>query len=682
MAAEFGSGTRNGRRAYILMLAAVALGVVGVSWWFSQIRQSDGLGHGTELWILTVLALVAGLLSFVTKNPSGAVVVINPAVCFTFAILLSGELVPAIAAQVAAVALLTWRRRLPAIRGLLMAVQFAVASAPAYVVLSLGNPIRGARREPADFRETAIDIIAVIVWLAAYTAFGYLVSRLLTPRLGAHMPPPTGYGLLFNGGLVVLSPVVVVVTQANILYAVLVLVPIYAVERMARLSAERERAMSLDTLTSLANRGMLRERFDRLAATYGQREARRSTNHLALLMLDLDRFKDVNKSLGHEVGDQLLKAVTVRLTTLDTGDGLVARLGGDKFAVLARVPDRQAANALGLRVEALREPVTLESLRIYVTVSIGVALWVGEASVDFAALLGKAETAMYDAKRRGDGIAFYDDHGESDDPEQLHLLADFREALQNRDNGEIAMQYQPQISLDTGGIDGLEALLRWTHPVYGTIAPSTILAIAEYTPVMNLLTARIIDDVTAQIANWRHHGITPRVALNVSARDLFGEGIVERLGQRLEQHQLAPTQLQIEVTESALMADPAQARNMIIRIADLGIDISLDDFGTGYSSMQHLRRIPLSEIKIDRTFVAAMSQNRDDAAIVASMIDMAHALGLRAVAEGVADEPTRQMLVDLGCDLGQGWHFSRAIPADLIPSLIRETATSVGRPIQ
>jgi diguanylate cyclase (GGDEF)-like protein len=192
------------------------------------------------------------------------------------------------------------------------------------------------------------------------------------------MPPPTGYGLLFNGALVVLSPVVAVVTQANILYAILVLVPIYAVERMARLSAERERTISLDTLTSLANRGMLRERFDRLAATYGQREARRSTNHLALLMLDLDRFKDVNKSLGHEVGDQLLKAVTLRLTTLDTDDGLVARVGGDEFAVLARVPDSQAANALGLRaVEALREPVTLESLRVYVTVSIGVALWVG-----------------------------------------------------------------------------------------------------------------------------------------------------------------------------------------------------------------------------------------------------------------------------------------------------------------
>ena len=185
--------------------------------------------------------------------------------------------------------------------------------------------------------------------------------------------------------------------------------------------------------------------------------------------------------------------------------------------------------------------------------------------------------------------------------------------------------------------------------------------------------------VTAQIADWARDGLVMRVAINISARDLYKEDIVERLGQRLDEHQLPPHQLQVEITESALMADPSRARATLRRISYLGIDISLDDFGTGYSSLQHLRRIPLSEIKIDQTFVAGMVHNHDDSAIVASTIGMAHALGLRAVAEGIADEPTRGMLADLGCDLGQGWHISRAVPGDSVPAFIAETAASVGR---
>jgi EAL domain-containing protein (putative c-di-GMP-specific phosphodiesterase class I) len=296
----------------------------------------------------------------------------------------------------------------------------------------------------------------------------------------------------------------------------------------------------------------------------------------------------------------------------------------------------------------------------------------GAASDDFTVVLRHAESAMYDAKRRGDAVASANDQGDSDDPDQLHLLADLREALQNRDSDEIAMHYQPQVILETGEIEGLEALLRWTHPVHGAIQPGLILSVVEHTPVMNLLTGRVIDDVTAQISRWSRQGTTVRVAINVSARDLFSESIVERLRQRLEEHQLSPSLLQIEVTESAVMGDPeGQAGDMLRRIANLGVGISLDDFGTGFSSMAHLRHLPLSEIKIDRMFVGTMRRSRSDKAIVTSTIDMAHALGLRVVAEGVEDEPTREILADLGCDLGQGWHFSRAVSADLVPGVIR-----------
>jgi diguanylate cyclase (GGDEF)-like protein len=668
MAAEFAVRTVR-RRSYLLAVAGVALAGEGV--WFSLTTSQ---GARPELWVLTALALVAALLSFVTVNPAGAVVVINPAVCFTFAILLSWRLAPAIAVHVAAVAVLTWRHGLPPIRGLLMVAQFAISSTAAFAVLLMTVPLTGPPHN--RLRETLAIVAALAIWSALYVAFAYLTFWWLTPRLGAGVPAPASYALQFEGALTVLSPVIAIATGVYPLYAVFVLLPIYAVVRMARLSAERERALLLDSLTSLANRTMLNERFDHLAAIHRRLGARHPPGYLAILLLDLDRFKDVNNAVGHKVGDELLKTVAVRLTTIEAQDVLVARLGGDEFAVLTRVPSRWAARELARQaVEALREPVNLDGLRVYVTASIGAALSIGAASDDFTVVLRQAESAMYEAKRRGDAVASSDDQGDSDDPDQLHLLADFREALQNRDSDEIAMHYQPQVILETGEIEGLEALLRWTHPVHGAIQPGLILSVVEHTPVMNLLTGRVIDDVTAQISRWSRQGTTVRVAINVSARDLFSESIVERLRQRLEEHRLSPSLLQIEVTESGVMGDPeGQAGDMLRRIANLGVGISLDDFGTGFSSMAHLRHLPLSEIKIDRMFVGTMRRSRSDKAIVTSTIDMAHALGLRVVAEGIEDEPTREILADLGCDLGQGWHFSRAVAADLVPGLIRDIA--------
>jgi len=467
-------------------------------------------GTGAELLGLTGLTLAAGLFSFVTVNPSGAIVVIIPAVCFSFALLLSWGLVPAIAAQLLAVSALTWRRRLPPLRGLLMVVQFAGAFGVAFIVLVWGGTRVGVPgRERTSLREAAVVIGAAIVWLLAYTAFGYLLTWFGPLSIGSQIPPPTGYGLLFNAALVLLSPLVAVTADVNVAFASLELLPLYAVQRMARLSAERERAIRLDPLTSLANRSMLRERFDRLVATY-EPPAAQSGDRIALLLLDLDRFKHVNDALGHDVGDQLLTAVADRLTTVNIDGGLVARLGGDEFAVLARVRDQEAANELGVRsVNVLREPVTLDGLRVDVTASVGVALRQSSSGDDFAVLLRHADTAMYEAKRRGDAIAFYNNQADLDTPERLHLLADFREALQIPVSDQIVMHYQPQVSLETGAIDGLEALLRWTHPVHGSVDPATILAIAEHTSVMHLLTERVIDDVVAQIARWRDVDTTP-----------------------------------------------------------------------------------------------------------------------------------------------------------------------------
>jgi EAL domain-containing protein (putative c-di-GMP-specific phosphodiesterase class I) len=277
---------------------------------------------------------------------------------------------------------------------------------------------------------------------------------------------------------------------------------------------------------------------------------------------------------------------------------------------------------------------------------------------------------MYDAKRHGNGVSVYRDQLGLDSPDSFALLSDFRAALVSGDRDQLSMHYQPQVNINTGTVEGLEALLRWRHPVRGPIDTATIIGLAEHSTVMHLLTQRVIDNVTTRLAGWHEEGLNPRVAINVSARDLYSQSIVTHLKRRLDEFQLPSHQFQIEVTESALVADPARAGIILRRISDLGIDISLDDFGTGYSSLQYLRQMPLNEIKVDQSFVSCMTRHRDDASIVSSTIELAHSLGLRTVAEGVEDQPTLQLLGQLGCDLGQGYHISRAVPEDKVPDLI------------
>jgi diguanylate cyclase (GGDEF)-like protein len=670
------TGTLSDQRRPLLVLVVIVLVGSGVG---AFVQTMHAPGAGGELWFLATLTVAAGVFALVIAYPSGGILVISPAVCFSFAILLLWGLGPAIAGQVAGVAAVTWRRRLPPLGALLICVQFAVAFATAYAVLSIGQPPMGpVGRAWANPNDVAGLIVAIAVYMAVFAAFDYLLAWLSRRFPKAGIARPTRYRLLFNAALVLLSPVIAVTAQHNIGFVPLVVAPLYLMQQVARLVAERDRASRLDPLTSLANRAMLRDRFNVLAAASDRPAGQLSPRRVAFMLLDLDRFRRVNDSLGYEVGDRLLIAVAGRLRSVDTGGGLVGRLGGDEFAVLACVADAEAAGDLAVRVlTLLREPVILDGLDVDVTASVGVAVRL-DAADDFVAVLGHADAAMYEAKRRRDAVAIYHDQATQDTPEPLHLLADFRQALQARDSAEITMHYQPQTRLDNGAIEGLEALLRWTHPVHGRVDASTILGIAEHTSVMHLLTRRVIDDVTAQVARWRSDDLTPRVSINVSARDLYNEDIIDHLGAQLDHHHLPPHQLQVEITESALMVDPARAQTALRRIADLGVGISLDDFGTGYSSLQHLRGLPLAEVKIDQTFVAGIAHSRENASIVASTIEMAHALGFRTVGEGVADEPTRLLLKDFDCDLAQGWHISHAVPADHIRALIDASLTAPG----
>jgi diguanylate cyclase (GGDEF)-like protein len=409
--------------------------------------------------------------------------------------------------------------------------------------------------------------------------------------------------------------------------------------------------------------------FDRILAGYSGDS---SGSRAMMLIADLDEFKAVNDALGHEVGDQLLIAVAGRLADLPLSGGTVARLGGDEFAVmtLARGP-AEARDLADTVVEALSEPVSLDGLRIDIAASIGTALHCDDE--DFAALMRHADIAMYDAKDTGGTVATYRPGTHQDSLQRLALLTDLRHALQDRDNTQITLHYQPQIRLSTGDVEGVEALLRWQHPVKGPIGTQQLVSMTEHSAVMHLLTAHVIDTVIAQAGIWCAQDVHLRVSINVSARDLYGDDIVERLAQRMAQHGVSPSQIQIEITEGALMADPNRATGTVNRIRALGVAVSLDDFGTGYSSLAHLRRMPISEIKIDRSFVAGMAGNRDDAAIVTSTVELARSLGIRTVAEGVENMDTRRLLADVGCTLMQGWLTGRPMPAvDIRPWLIAQ----------
>jgi diguanylate cyclase (GGDEF)-like protein len=652
------------RHRSVLPLSGVVLGVAGVFAVWS-VDTSHSRGAGLQLFVLAGLAVVAGMwLSIVTPNPTGVLVVINPAVCFTFAIMLSWGVLPALAAHLAASSALIWRRQLSLARALVLIAQFAVAFGAGYGVLLLDGRRSDGGVEWISLHGAAIVVFAGSAWLAVYMSFSYLLARAGIQWLS--VPPPTITGLLFNGALVLLSPAVAVTADRNLGLVALVLVPLYATQRMGRLTNERARADRMDPLTLLANRSTLREDFDRIAAASKDQPA---APRPVLVQLGLDRFKFINDSLGYETGDQLLVAVGTRLTDVHRGD-TVARLGADQFTVLAHVPSAAVDDLAARTVDTFREPIRLDGILVDVSASVGLAT--RGPGDDFATVLRHADTAMNDAKRRGGGVAVYHGRPGEDSPERFALLADFRRALLERDTDQIAIYYQPQITLATGEIDALEALLRWSHPVHGPVDAMTIVGLAEQTPVMRLLTGLVIDTVTAQIADWGRDGLVLRVAVNISARDLYSENIVSQLGQRFAEHRLRPHQLQVEITETALMADPARALATLRRIADLGIDIALDDFGTGYSTLQNVRRMPLAEVKIDQTFVKGMTSDPEDAAIVGSTISLAHTLGLRTVAEGIEDDATRLALLERGCDLGQGWLISHAVPHDRVPTLIAE----------
>jgi diguanylate cyclase (GGDEF)-like protein len=431
-------------------------------------------------------------------------------------------------------------------------------------------------------------------------------------------------------------------------------------DRLAMHQKMEHRALH-DELTGLPNRALLFDRFERALVA-----ARRSGTSVGLLLLDLERFKEVNDTFGHHYGDELLRQVGPRLADVLRGVDTIARLGGDEFAILLLdVGGVDAAVDVAAHLlDNLAIPFHVEGVDLDVEASIGVVIS-GQHGQDVVTLMQHADIAMYVAKTQHLGVFAYDPSVDGHSASKLAMVGDLRRALE-RD--ELVLHYQPMVSILTGDLVGAEALLRWNHPRDGLVLPEDFIPVAERTGLINPLTRHILDTALEQARTWIDRGRSLPVSVNLSVRNLHDEHFAILVSDLLASHDVPAQLLELEVTESAIMIDPERAREMLDRLSALGVRLSLDDFGVGYTSLSQLKALPVSKIKIDRSFILTLARDRNDSLIVQGVISLAHSLGLTLVAEGVETEDQLSALAGLGCDSAQGNHICGPLPADAFDS--------------
>ncbi len=439
-----------------------------------------------------------------------------------------------------------------------------------------------------------------------------------------------------------------------------------AFERMRiNVSSQQAEILKLaywDSLTGLPNRTQFRDAVrDAIAQAEAAVAASGEAASVAVIMLDLDRFKHVNDVLGYRFGDLLLSAVAERLSQQSVrGGDLVARLGGDEFAVLLRGGSAELAASVAQRIEqSFDAPLTLEEHKVDMGAGIGIACWPAHAT-DADVLLSRAEVAMYSAKRRTAGPLMYDPSIDAGSAQTLSLLTELRQALAE---GELRLYLQPKLALDTATVVGAEALVRWQHPTRGLVPPMQFIPFAEQTGFIRVLTIWIFEEAARHWQMLHDEGLQLVLSVNLSTRDLLDLELPQKFEALLIKHQVPAEAFCLEITESAIMDDPQRALNTLNGLSALGFKLSIDDFGTGYSSLAYLKRLPVDELKIDQSFVRSMETDPDDAKIVRSTIDLAHNLGLCVVAEGVENAKVWDMLRELNCDQAQGYHMGKPMPA-------------------
>lgn len=510
----------------------------------------------------------------------------------------------------------------------------------------------GASRVGLDTRHLIGALLAAATYfLVNNTLMAVAVSLLQGTSLRSALVEDFTVQASVNGAAAVLAPLTVVVANANLLLLPSLLVPLLTVQRAASLMRQRERRAQVDDLTELANthhfRELVRQAIQEAPPVYGR---------LALLMIDLDDFAEVNDTLGHEIGDVLLREFAGRLVTSVGGRGTVGRFGGDEFAVL--LPGLSSAEAEEAAAELVRTfegAFEVADLSFELRASIGVAVYPRDG-VDAERLIQHADVALALAKRSGAGVEVYSTDRDWHSPRRLRLLGELRQAIELR---QLELHYQPKADLRTGAVLGFEALLRWPHPDLGRIAPEEFIGLAERSGLIRDVTRFVLAEAARTASAWRDAGVELPISVNISGRDLDDPGLPDRVARLLATWSIPASALVFEVTETALMAEPERALEVLKDLRQLGIRISMDDFGTGYASLALLKRLPVDEIKIDRLFVSDLASSAEDGAIVRAIIGLARHLGIDVVAEGVEHPEVWSKLLELGCDSAQGFYIGR-----------------------
>jgi len=646
----------------LLLWTCLLLGAGLLAWALVILVRAGSVTEPWGLAALAALVVFGELRPVITSRSYGEG--ITPSIAFTFAIMFLWGPAPAILIQALASLVADVAARKSWWRVAVNPAQYAVSFSLAWSAMAA----LGYHAAPDALHVVgAGDLRAMaLAWVVYFVANNCIVSGILA----AYAAEPFkrlffedfSYLLVSNFSVLVISPLVAVAVQTSLWWLPLLLPPLLAIYRTSAISLEKEHQANHDALTGLPNRKFLLDTLERRLAEASEAADGSPDGRVGLFMLDLDRFKEVNDTLGHEMGDRLLKHVADRIASALRPGDLVARLGGDEFAiVLASVADAGTATDVARRIQgALTEPFQFSGVLLELEASVGIALYPEHGST-VQQLQRSADVAMYLAKDDRSGIEVYSADKDQNSTTRLGLLGSLRQGIEG---GQLELHYQPKVSLGSGAVVGVEALVRWRHPTRGLVFPDDFIPLAEHSGLMHKLTAHVVDAALEQAAQWWSVGLEIPVAVNVSARDLHGPLLAETVDRGLERYGLPAHALRLELTERVLMAEPARVAGSLAALERLAIRLSLDDFGTGYSSLVLLQRLPVSEIKVDRSFVQRLLSSPDDAKIVRSIVDLAHALGIEAVAEGVETEEIWDLLSDIGCDSAQGWYVSRPLPAE------------------
>lgn len=648
----------------------IAFGATGLAFAAAYTPWTD-YPHNDFVWPLAFL-VAAAILGEVKPvkmlRADGEVRTLSASAPFVLALVAIGGFGLAAVVQAVASVADDLHQRRSFVKSLFNTSQYVLSIVAARAVYS-GLTGDGFFAGPASFHRDDLGglILAGVAMISTnWLVVSGVVSLAIRQPLGAVMREDLRDFLVTNVVLLSIGGIATLVFADGVWGLVLVAVPVVAAHVFATASAKHSHDSTHDRLTGLGNREQMHSNLVRAIDATQKTEG----GGPSLVVLDLDHFKDVNDTLGHPVGDQVLREVAARLSEAAPEGATVHRLGGDEFAMVMRgdlAAARAAAHAL---LAAFDTPISVETLDLMVRASVGVAV-APLHGADVDALMKNVDIALYHAKLERDRISIYSPGFDVNTVERLRLLGDLRTALDAR---QLSVVYQPQVDLASGRTVGVEALVRWNHPTRGRIAPDDFIPLAENSGLIFPLTAFVLDTALSQLALWRSSGHQLRMAVNLSARHLSDLGLPRQVAAAAARHEVPLDALVLEVTETAILSDPIRADSVIRALRQSGVELSIDDYGTGNASLSYLKRLEIDELKIDRSFVSGMVKDKHDAIIVNSTIQLALDLGLRVVAEGIEDGPTTAALRKAGGVIGQGFFLGRpAGPADIDKRLDAES---------